>query len=529
MSFAELPPFDYTPLATGEIRLLVPDHASENGLYWQLQTVRLDTEPDFDALSYTWGSQADTYSISCNHRQLQVHHNLFVALPYLARRGEKKEVTAQPIWIDAVCINQADNDEKNIQINLMHQIYRSARKVWIWLGLTKDLNQLVKVLSLLPTITAYNNKLRQVPQESKPERPSELWEIDTSYRDTILHVFQNPWFYRVWVVQEAVLARNISFLFGEHEVDFATLDGAIDSAQAFRRWDWRDTKGKPVRVAYMVMDDQVIPTIRTFFRSQEVHAEDTVAWRPLRVVLLMTGNLECFAPQDRISGMMGLLKEMDPNVPGFDRSASVVDLYTAFSRYIMSKSTRDHFWWQYLNMSFSLTRREGLPSWVPDFHYQTEPYTCGLRNIRVFQSNVDERYKASSGISHFKLGQQLDEISLDGKILDSVVMVHPSFPQMSGSFAEVMPKELMATLVGVQEWESTLASLLLPGYSMEAKGDTVGTAPKPHVNLETYWRTLMADSRVGPLDGGYELTSETWQTFCKLFAEGAKIFKKVVQ
>ena len=135
---AELPPFEYTALALGEIRLLVPDTIGDNdGLSWTIQHIALASKPKFEVLSYTWGPQIDTYLISCNRRLLRIHHNLYNALPYLARRN-RDTVKALPLWIDAVCIDQADDNEKSIQINFMNLIYKQASQVWAWLGLAEE-------------------------------------------------------------------------------------------------------------------------------------------------------------------------------------------------------------------------------------------------------------------------------------------------------------------------------------------------------------------------------------------------------
>lgn len=136
-----MPPSIYTHLAPGQIRLLTPLHHSI-GTVWQLRTFSLDdTELNFDALSYTWGSQAETFPIVCNEKLFFVHHNLYSALPYLARR--QGNANARPIWIDAVCINQSDELEKGVQMRLMHRIYQRAEKVWAWLGGMRSLQYVV--------------------------------------------------------------------------------------------------------------------------------------------------------------------------------------------------------------------------------------------------------------------------------------------------------------------------------------------------------------------------------------------------
>jgi len=81
-----LPPYQYTNLGPGEIRLLRSD-AHGGSAAWTLDVVSLDSAVlDFDALSYTWGSQLETYLIACNGKVMRVHYNPYSALPFLAQR-----------------------------------------------------------------------------------------------------------------------------------------------------------------------------------------------------------------------------------------------------------------------------------------------------------------------------------------------------------------------------------------------------------------------------------------------------------
>ena len=418
---AELPPFEYTALALGEIRLLVPDTIGDNdGLSWTIQHIALASKPKFEVLSYTWGPQIDTYLISCNRRLLRIHHNLYNALPYLARRN-RDTVKALPLWIDAVCIDQADDNEKSIQINFMNLIYKQASQVWAWLGLAEEQSKLSLVMSLLPTIVAYNKQITEFNHVSMRKQPAELRQIDITYRNAMFHLFRNQWFYRVWVIQEASLTNELTFLCGHHEVEFTQLQDAIQT-QAFNKWVWYDAAGSSVKAPYMSVDVEAWSHIRTFFRSQLVdESQPTVVWRSLRLILLMAPNFDCFSPRDRVLGMMGLLKEMDPNVPDFTDAGSIPELYTSFSRYVLSQSTRDPHGWRYINLSFNLRRTKGLPSWVPDLHYQRAPYICQPQSIREFQPSGDTRFKASTSRNTAVMGDRPDEIIFRGIIVDCCV------------------------------------------------------------------------------------------------------------
>ncbi|KAF2444491.1 HET-domain-containing protein, partial [Karstenula rhodostoma CBS 690.94] len=90
--------------------------------------------PLFDAISYTWGGEDFSRTISIDDEtnepsQMSITTNLFDAMSRFRRR-----VTARYLWADAVCINQKDGAEKSTHIALMTDIYRTAAKVLVWLG-----------------------------------------------------------------------------------------------------------------------------------------------------------------------------------------------------------------------------------------------------------------------------------------------------------------------------------------------------------------------------------------------------------
>src|SRR5436305_9826776 len=94
-----------------------------------VQTVSLDDSPYFDALSYVWGSPDDTAPIKVNGSCFHATKNLIAAL-----RRLRSGVDAKVLWVDAICINQADKHEKTEQVGLMAQIYKAAGSVHIFLG-----------------------------------------------------------------------------------------------------------------------------------------------------------------------------------------------------------------------------------------------------------------------------------------------------------------------------------------------------------------------------------------------------------
>jgi len=87
--------------------------------------------PIYEALSYEWGKPPDHDApIYVNSSPHLVRKNLHHALSHLSNKTKTRW-----LWIDAICINQADLPERNSQVQLMSQIYSKARDVLVWLGL----------------------------------------------------------------------------------------------------------------------------------------------------------------------------------------------------------------------------------------------------------------------------------------------------------------------------------------------------------------------------------------------------------
>lgn len=83
----------------------------------------------YEALSYVWGSEENPKFITVDDQKLAVTQNLYVVLLRL-----RDDNIPRIIWVDAVCINQANAKEKEHQILLLPAIYAKANRVVVWLG-----------------------------------------------------------------------------------------------------------------------------------------------------------------------------------------------------------------------------------------------------------------------------------------------------------------------------------------------------------------------------------------------------------
>ncbi|KAK3933754.1 heterokaryon incompatibility protein-domain-containing protein [Diplogelasinospora grovesii] len=185
----------------------------------------------YKALSYHWGSDAMSHSISINSCRARVTTNLYMALRYL--REEGRDIY---LWVDALCIDQANHMEKSHQIRQMQLIYKNAEEVLIWLGLGCP--------GIYRLIDSSNKLKEQLELNVQNWRSiSEPWELETMKRsfrlirtyslemDGLRELLGRPWFRRVWILQEVVSARHATVICGGKSISgtiFAILPFLMD-------------------------------------------------------------------------------------------------------------------------------------------------------------------------------------------------------------------------------------------------------------------------------------------------------------
>ena len=172
---------------------------------------RTDSDVDFEALSYVWGNPNPAYYLQDIESEigLRITGSLYQALKAL-RYPDRSRV----LWADAVCIDQSDNNEKSHQVKNMGFIYATARTVVVWLG-NEDLGEAFKTLE--------DHHEKPVEHVMPPLDP----DILDSVMIAILRIAGTPWFTRLWIIQEFVLAREVQIWAGSQHIDHKTLEKAI--------------------------------------------------------------------------------------------------------------------------------------------------------------------------------------------------------------------------------------------------------------------------------------------------------------
>jgi hypothetical protein len=105
---------------------------------------RKSDEPLYEALSYAWGEPVFSHTIE--EVPSGTHLSITVDL-YDALQSIRDQQTSRVLWVDAICINQLDLEEKGHQVAQMGRIYEDAERVVVWLGFHKgSLSGIIAVL-----------------------------------------------------------------------------------------------------------------------------------------------------------------------------------------------------------------------------------------------------------------------------------------------------------------------------------------------------------------------------------------------
>ncbi|KAJ1327010.1 HET domain-containing protein [Microdochium nivale] len=226
-----LPPID----AKTQIRLLTILPASpetEASLSASLSVVNLDQQPLYHCISYVWGTNPATDTISIAGAAVPVTKGLFSALMYIRSLNRDKPVV---IWVDSICINQGDDEEKSYQVSMMKDIYRGCANCYIWLGVMPPVGGSADPSSSARTkedlATATGELLRFVTDNSNHDAehlPTCLSkpEAVTSVGRALSTMMDCAWWNRMWTLQECILAPTATLLWAPLVVDWGVVLGA---------------------------------------------------------------------------------------------------------------------------------------------------------------------------------------------------------------------------------------------------------------------------------------------------------------
>lgn len=480
----------YESLQPREIRLL---HYSTAHQAPRFAIVSVDDPAiQYVALSYCWGTENCLRLFALQDCSIPVFSSLFGALLLASYGG-----FVGYLWADAICINQSDEGEKVQQIPLMAEVYSRAFEVLVWLGPPfREMDEATdKAIRSMPKIM---DALHKLPKPFKLEPGHCLSEFGLPARESgVWHglgcLMRNPWFRRVWTLQEVILARDVHVWYGAAHV----------------KWEYfgfiQDLLNKTA-LSYLIRDpynNQPGYAMSAHLINRARARMEVTNRQYLEATELLTHckARACTHPSDRIYGMMGLINPQVSREIRVDYSLRTEDVYLQYVRSCIKYGNGASLFRFHLPTPTSLD----LPSWCPDLGAQTVTGRP-LDVSNIFTTGIEVLKVLDESTSQIHLNPDMESVSIQGTITDVVEKVIS--PTVLTKTNEDGVSDLQSA-IDAQEWEKKCLTV-----SQLIYGDEL---PEPHM------RTLCADQirttdiirarRFTPADlGGYHDLLGRWRS-----------------
>jgi hypothetical protein len=349
----------------------------EDQLHIALETVALEGAK-YEALSYVWGDAHDTREIICNDQRLRIGVNLYNALISRRRRlegasslvfdkegvqqkrkqGQMYNVT-NSLWADAISINQRDNTEKTAQVRLMKDIYARAELVIAWLGngVAEDdyraVSFAVKLYELLETKVPLGPVGRD--DDLATQLPQFPGILEYSEWGRIFELLSNPWFTRVWIVQELVMGKIVVAHIGNIQFGMVILLWIARLMANFR----------DLRVKSFGYDCGPAYTMAEFWQRYR-----TVGPLPLFSCAKSCSQFSATDMRDKLFALAGLSHSVHPTFVDYDNDFRNVAIHVGAAA-LMGNPSWPEVAYGLDCLAFTANpqnKKLGIPTWVPDYY-----------------------------------------------------------------------------------------------------------------------------------------------------------------
>jgi hypothetical protein len=388
------PSSEQSPLVA---RLFNADMLAERGIVESCTTER----HDYLAISYYWGDDRTTmYPLYCNGVEYPIPIQAYCALHRVRDRSNPTY-----IWIDTICINQHDDEEKSKQVSKMLTIYQKASKVVVYLGEHSDLEPfpdgtLESTTKWVVDLLGHDELLRKNPEWGTHVMPI-LSQISTSENcggqlcashaalvmRGVREISANQYFDRIWIRQEIWAAGSIETHYGASVFSWRRLktlksfakellpllisddqSAILSLSESLHNKLDKLTIGSPIEHAASMMDEKRNPKLL----ETDEHRLDIIN------VLRRASHVKSSCLHDRVYALLGMTTVHTEQIDGshnnsfaVDYGEHPVDVFARLARYIICRDSSLNI--LFLDSMFLRPSETGemegrrLPSWVPDW------------------------------------------------------------------------------------------------------------------------------------------------------------------
>jgi hypothetical protein len=419
--------YKYRPLDTTQnsIRLLRLRPAPDPS--WPIRCTlfhtTLEEAPPYIALSYAWGDGSDSKLILVDSDTVSVTRNLLHALLRLRpERGDEDLV----MWIDAICINQEDIPERNIQTANMRSIYQHAARVDVWLGLEK--NGSSTAIQLARDLNTCVSKEEVITLLDRPEVKGDL--------EFLVRLFRRQYWWRIWVIQEVSCAKSAMVYCGEEAIPWSTLDAICDILK---------TVDSQLHSLFYTHPSYIRTLIHGGPRGLQLSRYSPhLTAPPLLELLLSHKSKKSTDPKDKVYALVGISSSRH-TFGNIDYSLSMREIYTHTARHIISTSqkldvicVKQHDIDQY-----------DLSSWVTDW---TRPPAASGAVVIGLHHHVPPFSASGNTLASASFLQEGCVLKTKGVVLDTIRTVCMPYKKHG------TPSEIIPLLEVFHDWWNTFVA-----------------------------------------------------------------------
>jgi hypothetical protein len=459
------------------------------------------------AVSYRWDtSMGKSSKIIMNGAELMVYPKLERIL-----RDLRASYWSKIVWIDQICINQEDPMEKSRQVSMMDDIYGTCNQVRICLPVPG-----ITVGGLWGELISTWDPERYPELQEVEAAHDLLWKLNTSrfiedYTPSsnneinlsgllalapmeqwkaLANLLDNPWFQRIWIVQEVGLAREIHVHYGHRKIDwdvFVRAIAALARSNLRRFPELLSTTNFGNQKEVAAIDNVLImESMRTLSKRL-----------PLLETLILCQRFQATEMVDKVYALLGILVEGDYMIAlDVDYSSSPAAVFNLTARLLLGRDSGPEQFRVLRFAGIGPSKISDLQSWAPDWSVQMRSSSLGHRNTDMDFAASPVREYVAPGLVHRLEGRERAMLVCKGYNVDRI--------------------KLLADLSDLPEPHS-YATPFSDALAVSKQ------ARKPYfthqIQEEAFWRTIIADTH--PLER--PAPQEYWRHWQSVFTRSDEL------
>lgn len=515
--------YQYTQLETNQVRVMSISVEPLTGFLVCDFDVRdlASSQGSYRAISYCWGDPNPAHRVLCSNGQsLLVTESAAEIMKFVVPHNP-----TDFFWIDQLCINQADPVEKAAQVSVMGEIYSFTKQVVAWMGRgDRSSKSAIAFVGMLfgemedlerkgfqPTRASLKSLPGRVRNDVSQMKASRKWSA-------LSHLLRNPWFERVWVMQEVIMAcaktsytvsgkSHILLSFEKCSIDFDWLAKVLE---VIEKCDLDSELCYSCQNKDRSIERGITPwgleAIKTFSTFREFKSKGTPIL--FNFVLSHAWHFKASNDRDKLYAVMAFADEIPDASLRPNYESTVEDVYTAWATALLKRNDNNPV---LLHMSGIGLQRSllALPSWVPDFSSASPEVLWGST---VKTSVRGGHYLASGTNEKTEIGVDLlsPTLRFQGIKIDTVSVVwrppssgksYPWYHSLNSPQSSTPARAYYRSLL---QWMDDIESFL-ETPSPDLRRDK--SLPR-----DILWQTMIGEypSSEAPIDSSFSLAFKCW-------------------